>query len=95
MDCQNDYVEFRDANVVLGDPKSISGEYGPILTNRLCGSTKPSSIQSQGNIVWVQFKSNSNSTTVYKGFKATFKAGIKTSRGDGTSLGTACDAFWS
>lgn len=74
-DCQNDYVEFRDAYVVLGDPKSISGEYGPILTNRLCGSTKPSSIQSQGNIVWVQFKSNSNSTTVYKGFKATFKAG--------------------
>ena len=73
---------------MLGDPKSISGQYGPILTNRLCGSTKQSSIQSQGNIVWVQFKSKSNSTTVYKGFKATSNEGevLKAPRGDGTPL---------
>ena len=53
----------------------LIGQYAPILTKRLCGSTKPSSIQSKGNMVWVQFKSDSNSTTVYKGFKASFKAG--------------------
>ena len=63
--CKNDYVEFRE-----------TGERGPILTGRLCGSSKPSSIQSSGNVVWVQFSSNSNSTTVYKGFKASFKAGV-------------------
>ena len=73
--CRNDYVEFREASISAGNPSVISGYYGPILTNRLCGNTKPSSIQSQGNMVWVQFKSNVNSTTVYKGFKASFKAG--------------------
>ena len=74
-DCRNDYVEFREASISAGNPSVISGYYGPILTNHLCGNTKPSSIQSQGNMVWVQFKSNVNSTTVYKGFKASFKAG--------------------
>ena len=75
-DCKNDYVEFREALIMVGDPKSIIGHYAPILTKRLCGSTKPSSIQSEANMVWVQFKSDSNSTTVYKGFKASFKAGV-------------------
>ena len=74
-DCRNDYVELREASISADDPSAISGYYGPILTNRLCGNTKPSSIQSQGNMVWVQFKSNVNSTTVYKGFKGSFKAG--------------------
>lgn len=74
-DCRNDYVEFREAYVTVGDPKTITGQYGPMLTGRLCGKTKPSSMQSKGSIVWVQFKSDSNSTTVYKGFKASFKAG--------------------
>ena len=74
-DCKNDYVEFREAYITVGDPKSINGNYAPILTKRLCGGTKPSSIQSKGNMVWVQFKSDINSTTVYKGFKASFTAG--------------------
>ena len=75
-DCRNDYVEFREVHVEVGDPKAITSHYGPVLTKRMCGKTKPSSIQSKGNIVWVQFKSDSNSTTVYKGFKASFRAGL-------------------
>ena len=75
-DCKNDYVEFREASIMVGDPKTISGTYGPILTGRLCGNAKPKSILSQGNMVWVQFISDRNSTTVYKGLKASFKAGV-------------------
>ena len=71
--CKNDYVEFREASTVAG---SSNGDIGPILTGRLCGNTKPNSILSQGNMVWVQFLSDSNSTTVNKGFKASFKAGV-------------------
>ena len=71
--CKNDYVEFRGASI--SNPTRISGDSGPILTKRLCGSTMPSAIQSAGNMVWVQFRSDGNSTTVYKGFKASFKAG--------------------
>ena len=74
--CRNDYVEFREASIIVGDPKRIYGHFGPILTGRLCGNTKPNSILSQGNMVWVQFLSDSNSTTVNKGFKASFKAGV-------------------
>ncbi|KAL9973407.1 hypothetical protein ACROYT_G019865 [Oculina patagonica] len=74
-DCKNDYVEFREAYFDDNDPTDIEGYRGPILTRRLCGSSKPSTIQSSGNMVWVQFKSDYNSTTVYKGFKASFKAG--------------------
>ena len=75
-DCRNDYTEFREAYVTAEDPRTIAGQYGPILSKRMCGKTKPSSIQSKGSIVWVQFKSDSNSFTVYKGFKASFKAGL-------------------
>ena len=71
--CKNDYVEFREASTVAG---GSNGDIGPILTGRLCGNTKPNSILSQGNMVWVQFLSDSNSTTVNKGFKASFKAGV-------------------
>ena len=71
--CKNDYVEFRETSIVVGNP---NGGIGPILTGRLCGNTKPNSILSQGNMVWVQFLSDSNSTTVNKGFKASFKAGV-------------------
>ena len=74
-DCRNDYVEFREAYVTAEDPRTIAGQYGPILTKRMCGKTKPSSIQCKGSIVWVQFKSDSNRITVYRGFKASFKAG--------------------
>ena len=76
-DCKNDYVQFREAFTEIDDPSDIEGRSGPFLTKRLCGSTKPTSIQSKGNIVWVQFKSDSNSATVYKGFKASFKAAGK------------------
>ena len=75
-DCKNDYVEFREASITVGDPKRIYGHFGPILTGRLCGNAKPNSILSQGNMVWVQFMSDRNSTTVNKGFKASFKAGM-------------------
>lgn len=68
--CKNDYLEIRQA-----DPKTMEGVRGPILTGRLCGSTMPSTIQSAGNVVWVQFVSDNNATTVYKGFRASFKAG--------------------
>ena len=74
--CKNDYVEFREAEIEPDDPKTITGWYGPILTGRLCGKTKPGSIKSKGSIVWVLFISDRNSTTVYKGFKASFKAGL-------------------
>ena len=69
--CKNDYLEIRQA-----DPKTMQGVRGPILTGRLCGSTMPSTIQSAGNVVWVQFVSDNNATTVYKGFRASFKAGL-------------------
>lgn len=68
--CKHDYLEIRGA-----DLKPMRGERGSILTGRLCGSTIPSTIQSAGNVVWVQFMSNDNATTVYKGFRASFKAG--------------------
>ena len=77
--CKNDYLEVREAifrypNLLL----NIVGVYGAILAKPMCGSTKPSTIQSSGNMVWVHFKSNSNTTTTYKGFKASFTAGMYT-----------------
>ena len=76
-DCKNDYVEVRQAYFTFDDedPQRIAGDFGEILTGHLCGSTKPSAMQSKGNMVWVNFKSDSNTTTVYKGFKASFTAG--------------------
>ena len=75
-DCRNDYVELREAISEDSDGEFFAGDSGPILTKRLCGKTKPGSIKSKGSIVWVNFKSDGNSTTVYKGFKASFKAGL-------------------
>ena len=75
-DCRNDYVELREAISEDSDGEFFAGDSGPILTKRLCGKTKPGSIKSKRSIVWVNFKSDSNSTTVYKGFKASFKAGL-------------------
>lgn len=76
-DCKNDYLEIREAYFAFTDedPRVITGEFGEILTEHLCGTTKPSKMQSKGNMVWVNFKSDDNTTTVYKGFKATFTAG--------------------
>jgi len=74
--CENDYLEVREAYFNdPSDPLVIRGEYGAILAKPMCGSTKPSTIQSSGNMVWVQFVSDSNTTTTYKGFKASFTAG--------------------
>jgi len=72
--CKNDYIEVREASILGGNPRQFIGHYGPILVEPRC--TNPGTIQSKGNMVWVHFKSNSNSTTVYKGFKASFKAGL-------------------
>jgi len=78
--CGKDYLEVREAYFKdPNDPSDIRGEYGAILAKPMCGSTKPSSIQSTGNMVWVQFKSDRNTTTTYKGFKASFTAGTYTS----------------
>ena len=76
-DCKNDYVEIREAyfSFTDEDPQIIAGEFGEILTGHVCGTSKPSTMQSKGNMVWVSFKSDDNTTTVYKGFKATFTAG--------------------
>ena len=77
-DCENDYLEVREA--ISAEPASpvvtFDGRYGPILSKPVCGTNKPSTIQSPGNMVWVHFKSDFNATTTYRGFKASFKAGM-------------------
>ncbi|XP_073252947.1 tolloid-like protein 2 [Porites lutea] len=76
-DCENDYLEVREA--ISESPAfpilSFSGKYGPILSKPVCGTNKPGTIQSSGNMVWVHFRSDFNTTTTYRGFKASFKAG--------------------
>ena len=75
--CKNDYLEIREAYYYMDDGEiKVGGNYGPILSGYLCGGSTPSSMQSAGNMVWVHFKSDNNATTVYKGFKASFKAGM-------------------
>ena len=77
-DCENDYLEVREA--ISESPAfpilSFSGKYGPILSKPVCGTNKPGAIQSSGNMVWVHFRSDRNATTTYRGFKASFKAGM-------------------
>ena len=77
-DCENDYLEVREA--ISRNPYlplvSFDGRYGSILSKPVCGTNKPSTIKSSGNMVWVHFKSDSNTTTTYRGFKASFKAGV-------------------
>lgn len=75
--CKNDYLEIREAYFrILSHPiEGIRAEYGAILARPTCGTNKPQDILSTGNMVWVHFKSDSNSTTRYKGFKATFTSG--------------------
>ncbi|KAM7436204.1 hypothetical protein ABFA07_013961 [Porites harrisoni] len=76
-DCENDYLEVREA--ISRYPSlplvGFDGRYGSILSKPVCGTNKPSTIKSSGNMVWVHFKSDSNTTTTYRGFKASFKAG--------------------
>ncbi|CAH3045879.1 unnamed protein product, partial [Porites evermanni] len=77
-DCENDYLEVREA--ISQSPTfpivSFDGRYGPILSKPVCGTNKPGTIQSSGNMVWVHFRSDGNATTTYRGFKASFKAGM-------------------
>ncbi|XP_068701606.1 dorsal-ventral patterning tolloid-like protein 1 isoform X1 [Montipora foliosa] len=75
--CKNDYLEIREAYFAILSHlfAGIDAGYGAILARPTCGTNKPQSILSTGNMVWVHFKSDSNSTTRYKGFKATFTSG--------------------
>ena len=77
-DCENDYLEVREAisRYPYLPVVSFDGSYGSILSKPVCGTNKPSTIKSSGNMVWVHFKSDSNTTTTYRGFKASFKAGV-------------------
>ena len=54
----------------------IEAEFGVFLSQNLCGSNLPKPIRSAGNMAWVMFKSATNASTAYKGFKASFKAGM-------------------
>jgi hypothetical protein len=49
------------------------GIYGEIL-GRFCGDAIPPDVTSPSNQMWVRFVSDSNSTTVYKGFSAEFSS---------------------
>jgi len=76
--CKNAYVEIREADFDDGPFRDdIEGGYGVILAERICGSSLPKQIRSAGNMVWVKFNSGKNSATNYKGFKASFKAGMQ------------------
>ena len=77
-DCENDYLEVREAipRYPYLPVVSLDGRYGPILSKPVCGTNKPGTIQSSGNMVWVHFRSDFNTTTTYRGFKASFKAGM-------------------
>lgn len=78
--CQNDYLEIREAYsqhptlAILG----IQGVFGAVLARPMCGTDSPKEIHSAGNMVWVHFNSDSNATTTYKGFNATFTSSEST-----------------
>ena len=77
-DCENDYLEVREALFQFPFLPFIrfDGIFGSILSKPVCGTNKPGTIRSVGNMVWVHFKSDRNATTTYRGFKASFKAGV-------------------
>ena len=77
-DCENDYLEVREAIPRYPSLPLVrfDGSYGSILSKPVCGTNKPGTIQSSGNVVWVHFRSDFNTTTTYRGFKASFKAGM-------------------
>ena len=71
-------MEIREAYFDDGPFRDdIEGEYGVILAERICGNSLPKQIRSAGNMVWVKFNSGKNSAASYKGFKASFKAGMQ------------------
>ena len=74
--CKNAYVEIREAYYDDGPfYYDIEADYGAFLAEHLCGSNLPNQIRSVGNMAWVMFKSATNASTAFKGFKASFKAG--------------------
>ena len=71
--CQNDYLEIREA--YFQDPNNpirMQGVFGAVLAEPRCGTVSPKEIHSAGNMVSVHFHSDGDTTTTYKGFKATF-----------------------
>ena len=74
MIAKNDYLEIREANFRYPTlPEAgIEGALGAVLARPMCGNNLPREIHNAGNMVWVHFHSDSNATTTYKGFKATF-----------------------
>ncbi|XP_067040749.1 tolloid-like protein 2 isoform X2 [Acropora muricata] len=71
--CQNDYLEIREEySWDSNNPRGIEGAFSAVLARPKCGTDSPGEIHSAGNLVWVHFRSDSNATTTYKGFKATF-----------------------
>ena len=72
--CKNDFTGVRETSILNGNPQQFIGHYVPILVEPRCTNT--GTVQSKWNMVWSHFKTNNNSTTVYKGFKASFKAGL-------------------
>ncbi|XP_067040930.1 bone morphogenetic protein 1-like [Acropora muricata] len=77
--CQNDYLEIREAYFKdPNDPREIQGVDGAVLARPMCGNNLPREIHSAGNMVWVHFHSDSNDTTTYKGFNATFTSSEST-----------------
>ena len=76
--CNKAFVEIREAYFDDGPYRDeIEAEYGTILAEHLCGSSLPQKIESSGNMAWVKIKSNKNAATNFKGFKASFKAGMR------------------
>lgn len=59
--CQYDYVLIRDG----------STSKSPMI-GKFCGSSRPATITSTGNFLWIGFRSDSSTTKM--GFKATWRA---------------------
>ena len=55
----------------------------PVIVNskgKFCGYTKPEDIRSSGRYMWVRFRADHLTYSIYKGFKATFTAEDKPSK---------------
>ena len=66
--CTEDYVEILDGKSRYSGSKGI-----------FCGYTKPEDVRSSGRYMWVHFRSDYSTNSVYEGFKATFTAEDKPS----------------
>lgn len=66
--CTEDYVEILDGKSRYSGTKGI-----------FCGYTKPEDIRSGGRYMWVIFRADHSTNSIYEGFKATFTAEDKPS----------------